>query len=122
MPHHSLSERSLALIGALNRRGIHGPRCKILLKRYSQRQLALQIDYYDHEVVYHAKLPEWAATPWLAYRIRHDKPAPRLFRLSSQSLSHQLGLMPGRGVRSTGPSSAAGKLAGRQTTLAAKNS
>ena len=98
MPPHRLSERSNALLAALNRRGIRGQRALTLLKRHSQHHVSLQIDYYDHEIVYQAKLPEWAATPWLAYRIRHNRPAPDNFRLSSQSLSHLLGLTTsGRG-------------------------
>ena len=90
LPH--LSPRALELVGALNRRGIAGPRVRTLLKRYSHRHLALQIDYYDHEVVFHAKLPHWAATPWLEYRIRHDLPQPTDFRLSSGTLTDQMRL------------------------------
>lgn len=94
MSPHSLSERSLILLAALNRRGIQGPGALTLLKRYSQQHLALQIDYYDHEIVYRAALPEWAATPWLAHRIRHNTAPPRHMVLASKSLSHLLTLTP----------------------------
>jgi hypothetical protein len=96
MSPHSLSERSLILLAALNRRGIKGPGALTLLKRYSQQHLALQIDYYDHEIVYRAALPEWAATPWLAHRIRHNAPAPKHMVLASKSLTQALRRIPAR--------------------------
>ena len=92
----SLSQRILLLLSALNRRGIRGQRAKTILRRHAQQQIARQIDFYDHEIVFRAKLPAWAATPWLAHRIRHDAPPPSGYLESSQSLSEELKLTPYR--------------------------
>lgn len=97
-----LSARASALLAALNRRGIRGPIARTFLRRFSQARVARQIDYYDHEVVFRAKLPEWAATPWLAHRVRHDVPAPKDFLSSSESLSRRLREIPYRPPRYDG--------------------
>jgi hypothetical protein len=95
----SLTQRVLLLVSALNRRGIRGTRAKTILRRHAQQQIAQQIDFYDHEIVFRAKLPAWAATPWLAHRIRNDSPPPGGYLESSQCLSEQLRLIPYRQSR-----------------------
>ncbi len=92
----SISERSATLLAALNRRGIEGQNAKTLLRRHSQAQIARQVDYYDHEIVFRAHLPAWAATPWLAHRIRRDAPPPDGYIPSSGSLTERLRRIPYR--------------------------
>lgn len=92
----SLSGRASALLSALNQRGVRGALAKTLLRRHAQSDLARQIDYYDHEVVFRARLPLWAASPWLAHRIRRNLPPPADYLPASQSLAHQLKSIPYR--------------------------
>ena len=92
----SISERTALLIAALNRRGIRGRPVKTILRRHPQLQIARQIDYYDHEVVFRAHLPAWAATPWLAHRIRRDVPPPSNYIEASESVARQLETRPFR--------------------------
>ncbi|MCC6653002.1 MAG: hypothetical protein IT348_17745 [Candidatus Eisenbacteria bacterium] len=66
----------------------------LILRKYSQQRIARHIDYYDHEVVFIAHLPEWAASRWLAWRIRHDAPPPTGFLRTSGSLQERV-----RGMR-----------------------
>lgn len=91
-----LTQRVLLLLSELNRRGIRGKHAKTILRRHAQQQIARQIDFYDHEIVFHANLPAWAATPWLAHRIRHDSPPPRGHLESSQCFTERLRLIPYR--------------------------
>jgi len=92
--HHS--QRNFLLLSELNRRGIRGKQAKTILRRHAQKQIAQQIDFYDHEIVFRAHLPAWAATPWLAHRIRHDPPPPSGYLASSQCLNEQLQRIPYR--------------------------
>lgn len=92
----SLTERTTLLISALNQRGIRGQRAKTILRRHAQLQIARQIDYYDHEIVFRAHLPAWAATPWLAHRIRRDTSQPSDYLESSQSLARRVRTTPYR--------------------------
>src|SRR5262245_8113638 len=96
MPVQPHSARTLFLLNALNRRGIRGRQAKLCLRKYSHEHIALQIDYYDHEVIDRARLPSWAATPWLAHRIRRDIPGPAGFMRTNQSLSEVLTSIPYR--------------------------
>ena len=86
----STSPRVLVLLTELNRRGIRGRLAKLFVRKYAQQRVARQIDYYDHEVVFRARLPHWAAAPWLAHRIRHDVPPPADFLRSSGAMAEQL--------------------------------
>lgn len=86
-----LSRRSLLLLDALIERGIHGRLALLFLRKYAQSRIARQIDFYDHEVVFRGKLPAWAATPWLAHRIRQNSPAPPDYLATNQAFATVLG-------------------------------
>lgn len=70
-----------------------------MLRKYAQQRIARQIDYYDHEIVETAHLPTWAATPWLAWRIRYDSVPPAGFLRSSGSLQERVRAVPYRESR-----------------------
>lgn len=93
------SPRVTVLITELNRRGLQGPVAKLFVRKYAQQRIARQIDYYDHEVAFRAGLPLWAASPWLARRIRRDAPAPEGYFPSSQSVAMFLRVVPYRPSR-----------------------
>jgi hypothetical protein len=92
MPDSSTRTPILILITALNQRGIRGPECRGLLRRYAQRRIAQHIDYYDFEVSTRAALPRWAAAPWLRHRIRRNLPPPPDYRPPPYGLMRELRL------------------------------
>ena len=96
------SPRVMALITELNRRGLRGRVAKLFVRKYAQPRIARQIDYYDHEVGFRAGLPLWAASPWLARRIRRDLPAPEGYLPSSHSVAAILKGAPYRRPRQSG--------------------
>lgn len=96
MSTHLSSQRSLFILNALHRRGLRGTLAGTYLRKYPHEHIAVQIDYYDHEIVDQAKLPIWAATPWLAHRIRRSLPKPMGFLPTSQSLQYVLRQIPYR--------------------------
>lgn len=94
-----LSRRSLLLLDALIERGVRGRTALLYLRKYAQERLARQIDFYDHEVVFRAKLPAWAATPWLAHRIRRNPPAPEGYLATNRALAGAIKRVPYRPSR-----------------------